>query len=113
MNDKKILIPYATGSCNPALFEVKESLLSEVVYFVIESSCSLICDHYVSVDDIIVCLPNYIIDFIKAKACRKTAVSNGNLMIDGFKTQISYENKVTVFYNAYLPQEIIKYTKEL
>lgn len=113
MSDKKILIPYSDGNCHPALFEVKESLLGEVVNFVIESCVSLVCDHYFSKKNIIVCLPNYIIDLIKEKACRKTAISNGNLMIAGFKSQISYENKVTVFYNAYLPQQIIKYTKEL
>lgn len=113
MTDKKILIPYPGGNCHPSLFEVKESLLSEVVDFVIESCGYLICDHYVSEQDVIVCIPNYIADLIKEKFFEDNTDLDGNLMIAGFKTQISYENKVTVFYNAYLPQEIIKYTKQL
>lgn len=90
--------------------------IDEIFDFIHKSIYQIVEQTNCEENEIIACIPNYILDFI----IRQYPVSNnaqkkpsGDIFIFGIKCQINHENSVVVFYNGYTPELIIKYTKEL
>lgn len=97
-------------------FDFKTSIVDSVSDFIMNSKCRIIEQTNCQDDEIFICMPSYLLDFFT----RQHNFTNQpfinqvkDCVIFGIKIQIAYENSITVFYNAYNPSQIIKYTKEI
>lgn len=97
-------------------FEFKKNIVDHVAEFVVNSHWDIIEQCNCNDEEIIVCIPNYLLDYIQKqhiKLVNSETKVLGDIYFCGLKVQMSYENSITVFYNAYIPNQIIKYTLEL
>lgn len=113
MNEREIIIQYADGDCGINQFFFKQSVVYDVIKFVLESFYKIEDNICCTQKDVIVCLPRYIIETLKHQHVNELSFDSSFFYLCGIKCQLSYENSVTVFYNHYIPNKIIKYTKEL
>lgn len=113
MNEREIIIPYADGDCGVNQFVFKQRVIYDVIKFVLESFYKIEEATDCLKKDVIVCLPRYIIEELNRQLVNELSFDSGVFYLCGIKCQISYENSVTVFFNHYIPNKIIKYTKEL
>lgn len=99
-----------------ALVELSKTEISSIHDFILESTIKIVEQKDCDKSEVLICLPNYLSDFFKNEYLNHIdwdPTSTDVIYFYGFRVQFSYDNSITVFYNAYLPNEIIKYTKTL
>ncbi|MNX23714.1 hypothetical protein D3C86_537190 [compost metagenome] len=115
MSDRKIILS-SDYNFNVTEFTFRTDIVDKLIHFVIDCQEKIILTTACQDHDILVCMPSYIIRHLEElnRTCLAYDDSeNVCLYFCGLKVQVSYENSITVFYNAYIPTKIIKYTQEL
>jgi len=119
MNDRyKIIASISNGIDNFSVieYEFKTDIVDKIMNFALDCQYKIIAQTNCECEDIFICIPNYLLEFLKDR--HRDLVSGSeqpkdNIYLCGMKCQFSFDNSVTVFYNAYIPTQIIKYTQEL
>lgn len=110
---KEIKFVYKGKGIGYEEFKFNSSITNYIIEFILEYSLILRQQNNCMDSDLIVCIPKYVQDYLIIEHLDESNLENGSFYICGIKCQISFENTVTIFYNAIIPSEIIKYTKEL
>lgn len=88
----------------------------EIVNFVMDSAFSITGKVNCKNSDILICMPKYLLELLKYKHLESIATIYKDNEIEffcGLKIQMSLDNNITVFYNAFHPSKIIKYIYNL
>lgn len=97
-------------------YRFRTEIIDSLIRFVLDCQQSIMETTYCEDHEILICMPNYIIEYMKEEHERlisNSSMKNNDIYFCGIKCQVSYENSITVFYNAYIPTKIIGFTKQL
>lgn len=112
---KKYIIPcLENGSYSE--FEFDTSIIEPLIHFVVDNVTNIMDQKRCDDSDILLCMPEYLITYLKQQhvdSIVNAVEIQGSVYFCNVKVQVAYSNKVTIFYNSLIPNEIIKYTKEL
>ncbi|WP_295677307.1 hypothetical protein [uncultured Empedobacter sp.] len=110
---KEVKFVYKVTESRFEEFKFNSSITNDVIEFILEYSSIIRQQNNCMDSDLIVCIPKYVQDYLIIEHLDKSSLENGLFFICGIKCQISFDNTVTIFYNAIIPSKIIKYTKQL
>jgi len=111
---RTILMP--DHNFNAIEFTFNTEIVEKLMHFVLDCQDKIISQTYCLDHEILVCMPAYLINYLKETHrihFGDTEDELTNPYFCGLKLQMSYKNSITVFYNAYIPTQIIKYTQQL
>lgn len=112
---RKHLIMHLDYNFNVVKYEFDLSIIDSIIEFVINSQIDIIQETSCREEEIIVCIPKYLIEYLNSEHPHQTDEQKNRdaMFLCGLKVQVSHENSIVVFYDAPTPSLIIKYIKEL
>jgi len=95
-------------------FTFRKDVVDKLINFVLDCHQNIIELTNCRDEEILISIPNYLLDFVKKEHIKHVnTFPLGDVYLCGMKCQFSFDNSITVFYNAYIPTQIIKYTQQL